>query len=159
MCRKARIGLVIVDYLQLINGSVYRGHNRTQEVTEITNGLKALAKELGIPVIAVSQLSRNVEIREDKRPRLADLRDSGSIEQDADVVMFVYRESYYLEREKPSDTQAKDYDTWQKNLAAAHGKAEVIVAKVRSGPPETAHLAFDAKTMTFSSTPADGGRS
>jgi hypothetical protein len=105
-CRKAKIGLIIVDYLQLINGSVYRGHNRAQEITEITNGLKALAKELGVPIVAVSQLSRNVEHREDKRPQLADLRDSGSIEQDADAVMFVYRESYYLERVKPDPATA-----------------------------------------------------
>ena len=156
ICRKARIGLIIVDYLQLINGSVYRGYNRTQEITEITNGLKALAKELGVPVIAVSQLSRNVENRVDKRPRLADLRDSGSIEQDADVVIFVYRESYYLEREKPAARTA-EYDDWQKKIDAAHGKAELIVDKLRSGATGTAHVAFDEKTMTFA-TPADGGR-
>ena len=156
-CRKAKIGLIIVDYLQLINGSVYRGHNRTQEVTEITNGLKALAKELQLPIIAVSQLSRNVENREDKRPRLADLRDSGSIEQDADVVMFLYRESYYLEQDKPDPAKAADYADWQKKLDGAHGKAEVIVAKLRNGPTGTAHLAFDEKTMTFT-TLAEGGR-
>ena len=157
-CRKAKIGLIIVDYLQLINGSVYRGQNRTQEITEITNGLKALAKELGVPIVAVSQLSRNVENREDKRPQLADLRDSGSIEQDADVVMFVYRKSYYLERAKPDPVKAADYADWQKKLDAAHGKAELIVAKVRNGPTGTAQVAFDENTMTFAAL-ADGGSS
>ncbi len=155
-CRKAKIGLIIVDYLQLINGSAYRGYNRTQEITEITNGLKALAKELSVPVVAVSQLSRNVEHREDKRPQLADLRDSGSIEQDADVVVFVYRESYYLERARPDPAEAANYADWQTKLDAAHGNAELIVAKARNGPTVTAHLAFDEKTMSFS-TLAHGG--
>jgi replicative DNA helicase len=157
MRRKHKVGLIVVDYLQLINGSVYRGHNRTQEVTEITNGLKALAKELGVSVLAVSQLSRALEARTDKRPTLADLRDSGSVEQDADAVMFVYREAYYLEREKPHPVRADQYADWQRKLAAAHGVAELIVAKLRNGPTGTAQLAFDAKTMTFS-TLADGGR-
>jgi replicative DNA helicase len=111
-----------------------------------------------LPILAVSQLSRNVENREDKRPYLADLRDSGSIEQDADVVMFVYREAYYLERQKPDPAKAADYADWQKKLDAAHGNAELIVAKLRNGATGTAHLAFDEKTMTFA-TLADGGRS
>src|SRR5690606_19383631 len=100
--RQHGIGLVVVDYLQLVRPSHTKGDNRVQEVSEITQGLKALAKDLDVPVLALSQLSRSVEQREDKRPQLSDLRESGSIEQDADVVMFVFREEYYLERAEPS---------------------------------------------------------
>ena len=155
--RKHNIGLIIVDYLQLVNGSAYRGHNRTQEITEVTNGLKALAKELGVPVIAVSQLSRKAEYRPDKRPMLADLRDSGSIEQDADVAMFVYREQYYLEREKPDPTNGDEYAAWQAKKERARGKAEVIVGKIRNGAVGSIVLAFDDKTMRFATLAKDDG--
>ena len=104
-----------------------------QEITEITTGLKALAKELAVPIIALSQLSRQVEQREDKRPQLSDLRESGSIEQDADVVMFVYREEYYVERLKPSEGTA-EFSEWQQKMMAVSGKAEVIIGKQRHGP-------------------------
>jgi replicative DNA helicase len=147
--RKHRIGLAVIDYLQLVGGSIYRGHNRTQEITEITTGLKALAKELDIPILALSQLSREVEKRGDKRPLLADLRDSGSIEQDADAVAFVYREVYYLQRNPPDIADGAAYQRWQSLLSTAAGKAEIIIAKLRNGPMGTAHLSFDESTMTF----------
>lgn len=147
MASKYKLGLLVVDYLQLVNGSKNTG-NRVQEVTEITVTLKALAKELGIPVLALSQLSRNVEHRDNKRPMLADLRESGSIEQDADCVMFVYREAYYLERAKPEEGN-KEFTVWQADMARKSGLSEVIVAKNRHGPLGTAELAFDANTMTF----------
>src|SRR5690606_14215637 len=136
------------DYLQLLHGS--KRENRTQDVTEITMGLKALAKELDIPVIALSQLSRGPEQRSDKRPQLADLSESGSIEQDADVVMFVYRDEYYIEREKPSDTELDKLIEWQARMKNAHGKAEIIIAKNRNGPVGVVGVAFDATLTRFS---------
>ena len=154
MKRKHNIGLLIVDYLQLLHGSNSRraNDNRTQEVAEITRGLKAIAKDLNIPVLALSQLSRAVEQREDKRPMLSDLRESGSIEQDADAVMFIYREEYYLERQKPSeisdDYQSK-FDAWEQKMEAARNVTEVIVAKQRHGPIGTAKLRFDADFTRF----------
>ncbi|CAN0591313.1 unnamed protein product, partial [Ectocarpus sp. 12 AP-2014] len=129
--RKHNLGIIFIDYLQLMRGSS-NSDNRVLEVTEITQGLKAIAKELNIPVIALAQLSRAVEQRVDKRPILSDLRESGSIEQDADVVMFLYREEYYLKREEPSPGDAK-YTEWQQKLDKAHNIAEILVAKHRNG--------------------------
>jgi replicative DNA helicase len=140
MKRAHGIGLLIVDYLQLMGGSDRRD-GRTQEVSEITRGLKALAKDLAVPVLALSQLSRNVESRTDKRPQLADLRESGSIEQDADTVLFVYREEYYLERSDRRGTP---------DHIASMGQAEIIIAKQRHGPTGTVNLAFDGPTTRFS---------
>jgi replicative DNA helicase len=149
--RKRPLDLVIVDYLQLLKGIAYRGSNRTQEVAEISGGLKAIAKELHVPVLALSQLNRATETRDDKRPHLADLRDSGAIEQDADVVMFVHRPAYYLEREQPSPLDVERSRAWERHMAAAKGRAEIIIAKHRNGPTGISELAFDETTMTFSS--------
>ena len=139
--------VLIVDYLQLLRGS--SKENRVQEVSEITQGLKAIAKELNIPVIALSQLSRAVESRDDKRPQLSDLRESGSIEQDADVVMFVFREEYYVEREKPSDDKLDEMAKWQERMERLHGKAEVVIGKQRHGPIGTVNLAFEGRFTRF----------
>ncbi len=142
------LDVLIIDYLQLLKGS--SKENRVQEVSEITQGLKAIAKELNIPVIALSQLSRQVESREDKRPQLSDLRESGSIEQDADVVMFVYREEYYKEREKPGDHELDKMAQWQAVMEQVHGKAEVIIGKQRHGPIGSVELAFEGQFTRFS---------
>jgi replicative DNA helicase len=142
------LDVLIIDYLQLLKGS--SKENRVQEVSEITQGLKAIAKELNIPVIALSQLSRQVESREDKRPQLSDLRESGSIEQDADVVMFVYRDEYYKEREKPGDHELEKMAQWQSVMEQVHGKAEVIIGKQRHGPIGTVELAFEGQFTRFS---------
>ena len=154
------LDVLIVDYLQLLKGS--SKENRVQEVSEITQGLKAIAKELMIPVIALSQLSRAVESREDKRPQLSDLRESGSIEQDADVVMFVYRDEYYREREKPGDHELEKMAQWQTIMESVHGKAEVIIGKQRHGPIGTVELAFEGRFTRFSnlarSWQAEGNR-
>jgi replicative DNA helicase len=141
--RQRNIGCLIVDYLQLMAGG---SQNRVSDVTDITMGLKALAKELDIPVIALSQLSRAVEQRQDKRPQLSDLRESGSIEQDADIVMFVYREAYYVEREEPTTGSKAE---WQERLASIKGKAEVIVGKHRHGSTGIVQMAFDGKHTRF----------
>ncbi|MEO1639264.1 MAG: replicative DNA helicase [Pseudomonadota bacterium] len=140
------LDVLIVDYLQLVRGT---SDNRVQEIGEISMGLKAIAKELNIPVIALSQLSRQVESRDDKRPQLSDLRESGSIEQDADVVMFVYRGEYYVEREKPDDNNMEAIAAWQDKMANLHGKAEVIVGKQRHGPIGTVELSFTAEFTRF----------
>ena len=140
---------LIIDYLQLVRPASAKD-SRVNEVSEITQGLKAIAKELDIPVIALSQLSRQVEARDDKRPQLADLRESGSIEQDADVVMFVFREEYYKEREKPGDHEAEKMMAWQEEMEALHGKAEVIIGKQRHGPIGTVDLSFVGKYTRFS---------
>ncbi|WP_299842891.1 replicative DNA helicase [uncultured Roseovarius sp.] len=140
------LDLLIVDYLQLVRGT---SDNRVQEIGEISMGLKAIAKELNIPVIALSQLSRQVESRDDKRPQLSDLRESGSIEQDADVVMFVFREEYYVEREKPSDEKLDEVAEWQERMSRLHGKAEVIIGKQRHGPIGTVELSFEAQFTRF----------
>ncbi|SDN36759.1 replicative DNA helicase [Lutimaribacter pacificus] len=140
------LDLLIVDYLQLVRGT---SDNRVQEIGEISMGLKAIAKELNIPVVALSQLSRQVESRDDKRPQLSDLRESGSIEQDADVVMFVFREEYYVEREKPSDEKLEEMGQWQDRMARLHGKAEVIIGKQRHGPIGTVELAFESQFTRF----------
>jgi replicative DNA helicase len=129
--RQKDLGIILVDYLQLLHGT-NKSNNRVLEISEITQGLKALAKELNVPVLALSQLSRAVEQRDDKRPMLSDLRESGSIEQDADVVMFLYREEYYLSRKEPGQDDPK-YSEWQEKLDKAHNVAEVIVAKHRNG--------------------------
>jgi replicative DNA helicase len=148
--RQQGLGLIIIDYLQLLTGSARRAsESRVQEVSEITTSLKALAKELNVPVIALSQLSRAVENREDKRPQLSDLRESGSIEQDADVVMFVYREEYYVERLKPAEG-TPEFQTWMTKMQACAGKAEVIVGKQRHGPVGTVDLQFDGRYTRFS---------
>jgi replicative DNA helicase len=148
--RQQNLGLIIVDYLQLLTGSARRAsESRVQEVSEITTSLKALAKELNVPVIALSQLSRAVENREDKRPQLADLRESGSIEQDADVVMFVYREEYYVERTKPQEGTT-EFNTWLDRMQKVAGKAELIVGKQRHGPVGTIDLQFDGRYTRFS---------
>jgi replicative DNA helicase len=146
--RQKGLGLLIVDYLQLLSGSSKRGENRVQEITEITTGLKALAKELVVPIIALSQLSRQVEQREDKRPQLSDLRESGSIEQDADVVMFVFREEYYVERQKPREG-TPEFNDWQTQMMAVSGKAEVIIGKQRHGPVGAVQLAFESQFTRF----------
>ncbi len=142
------LDLLIVDYLQLLAGSKKAGENRVQELTEITTGLKALAKELSVPIIALSQLSRQVESREDKRPQLSDLRESGSIEQDADVVMFVYREEYYLGRTEPREGTSEHLD-WQQKMDDVHGLAEVIIGKQRHGPIGTIKLSFTPELTRF----------
>ncbi len=143
------LDVLMIDYLQLLKGSSKNGDNRVQEVSEITQGLKAIAKELNIPVIALSQLSRAVESREDKRPQLSDLRESGSIEQDADVVMFVFREEYYKEREKPADHELEKMAAWQQIMEQCHGKAEVIIGKQRHGPIGTVELSFEGRFTRF----------
>lgn len=142
------LDLLIIDYLQLLRGSG-RSENRVNEVSEITQGLKAIAKELNIPVIALSQLSRQVESREDKRPQLSDLRESGSIEQDADVVMFVYRGEYYKEREKPGEENLEAMTKWQQDMEQLHGKAEVIIGKQRHGPVGSIELSFEGRFTRF----------
>ncbi|AWM86939.1 replicative DNA helicase [Microvirga sp. 17 mud 1-3] len=146
--RQRGLDLLVVDYLQLLSASAKKGENRVQELTEITTGLKALAKELAVPVVALSQLSRQVEARDDKRPQLADLRESGSIEQDADVVMFVYREEYYLKNKEPKPG-TEEYFKWQAEMDQVHGKAEVIIGKQRHGPTGTVQLAFQADITRF----------
>ncbi|RDI59867.1 replicative DNA helicase [Microvirga subterranea] len=146
--RQRGLDVLIVDYLQLLSASAKKGENRVQELTEITTGLKALAKELEVPLIALSQLSRQVEARDDKRPQLADLRESGSIEQDADVVMFVYREEYYLKNKEPKPG-TEEYFKWQAEMDQVHGKAEVIIGKQRHGPTGTVQLAFQADITRF----------
>ena len=147
--RQRGLDVLVVDYLQLLSGSKSKGDNRVQELTEITTGLKALAKELNAPVIALSQLSRQVENRDDKRPQLSDLRESGSIEQDADVVMFVYREEYYLKNREPRPG-TEEHITWMGEMERAHGRAEVILGKQRHGPTGTVELAFEAEMTRFS---------
>jgi replicative DNA helicase len=147
--RQRGLDLVVIDYIQLMQGSTRRAmEGRVHEVTEITTNLKALAKELNVPILALSQLSRQVESREDKHPQLSDLRESGSIEQDADVVLFVYREEYYLMNKEPRPGTA-EHEKWQNEMATVHGKAEVIVGKQRHGPTGTVNLQFDAEVTRF----------
>ena len=146
--RQRGLDVLIIDYIQLMQGNK-RTDNRVQEITEITTGLKALGKELKVPIIALSQLSRQVENREDKRPQLSDLRESGSIEQDADVVMFVYRDEYYLQNREP-EIGSTEYEQWQTKLDFARGKADVIIAKQRHGPTGTAQLGFQPEFTRFS---------
>lgn len=147
--RQRGLDLLIVDYIQLLQGTSKRGDNRVQEVTEITNQLKALAKELNVPILALSQLSRQVENRDDKRPQLSDLRESGSIEQDADVVLFVYREEYYLKNKEPKPGTI-EHEQWQNEMSQVHGIAEVIIGKQRHGPTGTVRLWFEDQLTRFS---------
>ena len=156
--RTKGLAMVVVDYLQLMRPSAgTRPENRVQEISMITQGLKALAKELEIPVLALSQLSRQVESREDKRPQLSDLRESGSIEQDADVVMFVYRDEYYLEQRMPKEVTFEGgaekfnaaMDEWQRKMAEVHNKADLIVAKQRHGPTGSIPLFFEGVYTRF----------
>jgi replicative DNA helicase len=153
--RQKGLDLIVVDYIQLLQGSGKRSDNRVQEVTEITTSLKALAKELNVPIIALSQLSRQVESRDDKRPQLSDLRESGSIEQDADVVMFVYREEYYLANKEPR-VGTPEHEKWKTEMEFAHGKAEVIIGKQRHGPTGAVELQFEGQFTRFSDLTHDG---
>ena len=152
--RQRGLDVLIIDYIQLMQGSKKSGENRVQEVTEITTGLKALAKELNVPIIALSQLSRAVESRDDKRPQLSDLRESGSIEQDADVVLFVFREEYYHQAKQPDETDPR-YGEWLAKNEQVRGKAEVIIAKQRHGPTGTARMGFQAMFTRFSDLAED----
>lgn len=147
--RKKNTKLIVIDYLQLMSGAGKGNDNRVQEITKLTMGLKALAKELDVPIVALSQLSRKVEERADKRPQLSDLRESGSIEQDADVVMFVYRDEYYVEREKPDPDRMDAYSDWLTRMERSAGKAEVIIGKQRHGPVGTVMLSFLSKFTRF----------
>ena len=164
--RQKGIGMVIVDYLQLLQGTGRNGHeNRVQEISEISRGLKTLAKELDVPVLGLSQLSRAVEQREDKRPQLSDLRESGSIEQDADIVLFIYREDYYVkgvEVEMPTPEEAEKnpqqrqkYEEWDSKFQSVKGKAEIIVAKQRHGSTGIVRVRFDGRTTKFSDAADD----
>jgi len=147
--RKNGLDAIIIDYLQLIRPSLARPDNRVLEIAEMTRNLKALAKELDMPVLCLSQLSRQVEQRDDKRPQLSDLRESGAIEQDADVVMFIYREEYYAERKEPSPG-TEDYQKWQEKMSKIHNVAEVLVAKQRHGPIGKVNLHFEGSITKFS---------
>ena len=142
------LSLVVVDYIQLMRSSTNRNDGRVQEISEITQGLKALAKELSVPVLALSQLSRAVEQRDDKQPQLADLRESGSIEQDADVVMFVYREEYYLERKQPK-LGSIEHAEWQSKMNDVNGLADIILGKQRHGPTGTIKVEFEGIYTKF----------
>jgi len=153
--REKNIGLIIIDYLQLVEPS-RRHENRVQEITEVTKGLKTLAKELNVPILAVAQLSRGVDSRDDKRPVLSDLRESGSIEQDADVVMFVYREEYYLKTREP-DPSTPEHAKWLEKCERAHRRAEVLVEKHRHGATNKIDLYFDDRFTRFSNLVADAG--
>jgi replicative DNA helicase len=153
MKREKNIGLIIIDYLQLVEPS-RRHDNRVQEITEVTKGLKALAKELNIPVLALSQLSRGVDARDDKRPVLSDLRESGSIEQDADVVMFVYREEYYLQSREP-EAGTEEHVKWAAKLDRATNKADVLVEKHRHGQTRAMELVFEGRFTRFSNKADD----
>jgi replicative DNA helicase len=163
--RSEGLDLIVIDYLQLITASGSGSNtNRVQEVTQITTALKALAKDLAVPVLALSQLSRAVEQRDDKRPQLSDLRESGSIEQDADIVMFVFREEYYLARtEPPADpndpSSNEKWKAWRQRMDQVFGTAEVIVSKQRHGPIGTVKLAFDARLTRFGDLAYDAAKS
>lgn len=147
--RQRGLDVIIIDYIQLMQGSSAKAsQNRVQEITEITTGLKALAKELNTPIIALSQLSRQVENRDDKRPQLSDLRESGSIEQDADVVLFVYREEYYMKNKEPKPG-TDEYIRWETEMNEVRGKSEVIIAKQRHGPTGTVSLGFQGEFTRF----------
>jgi replicative DNA helicase len=150
LARTHGLDLIVIDYLQLLApGAGKRPENRVQEISDITRSLKALAKDLDVPVLALSQLSRAVEQREDKRPQLSDLRESGSIEQDSDVVMFIFREEYYLERLKPEDG-TPEMEKWKEDMDRVHNVAEVIIGKQRHGPVGTVRLRFEGQFTKFS---------
>lgn len=145
--RKHNLSILFIDYLQLVSGNAKK-ENRTLEISEITQGLKSLAKELNIPIIVLSQLSRAVESRDDKRPLLSDLRESGAIEQDSDVVMFIYRDEYYLERKQPQPG-TEDHSKWQEKLNQVHNQAEILVAKHRNGPIGNVLLFYNPECSKF----------
>ncbi|KAB2682232.1 MULTISPECIES: replicative DNA helicase [Brucella/Ochrobactrum group] len=148
--RQRGLDVLVIDYVQLMTGSSKASaQNRVQEITEITTGLKALGKELNVPIIALSQLSRQVESRDDKRPQLSDLRESGSIEQDADVVLFVFREEYYVKNLEPRDEFDPKYEEWKQHFEKVRGTADVIIAKQRHGPTGTVKLAFQSEFTRF----------
>ena len=151
--RQRGLDVLIIDYIQLMQGNK-KTDNRVQEITEITTGLKALGKELSVPIIALSQLSRQVENRDDKRPQLSDLRESGSIEQDADVVLFVYREEYYLQNKEP-EPGSTEYTDWKMKFDNSVGKADVIISKQRHGPTGTVSLGFQPEFTRFSDSIED----
>jgi len=154
--RQQGLDLIVVDYLQLVTGSDLKSNdNRVQEVSQITQGLKALAKELSVPVLALSQLSRQVESREDKRPMLSDLRESGSIEQDADVVMFIFREEYYLSRSEPREN-TPEHLAWQEEMDKVANISEVIIGKQRHGPIGTVRLGFNGDITKFTNLAREG---
>jgi replicative DNA helicase len=158
--RQRGLDLLVIDYIQLLQGTTRRSsENRVQEVTEITTRLKALAKELNVPIVALSQLSRQVEAREDKRPQLSDLRESGSIEQDADVVLFVFREEYYHQMRKPTEASREKFAEWLAEGERVGGKAEVIIGKQRHGPTGTIELQFDAAVTRFANLDSAHGPS
>ena len=142
------LALIVVDYIQLMQSGSYKNEGRVQEISEITQGLKALAKELSVPVLALSQLSRAVEQRDDKQPQLSDLRESGSIEQDADVVMFVYREAYYLERKQPK-LGSIEHAEWQSKMNDVNGLADIILGKQRHGPTGNIKVEFEGIYTKF----------
>ncbi len=142
------VSLIVVDYIQLMRANTIKNEGRVQEISEITQGLKALAKELGVPILALSQLSRAVEQRDDKQPQLADLRESGSIEQDADVVMFVYREAYYLERKQPKPGSI-EHAEWQSKMNDVNNLADIILGKQRHGPTGTIKVEFEGIYTKF----------
>lgn len=151
LIRKHNLAFLVIDYLQLIKGTSNKSENsRVQEISEITQGLKAIAKEFNIPVLALSQLSRAVEQREDKRPQLSDLRESGSIEQDADVVIFIYRDSYYFERKRPGEEEQDKLEKWRRRMEEIRNRSELIIAKQRNGPIGNVHLYFDPEFTRFS---------
>ncbi len=153
--RQKGLDLIIIDYVQLLVGSSKRAsENRVQELTEITTSLKALAKELEVPIIALAQLSRQVEARDDKRPQLADLRESGSIEQDADVVLFIYRDEYYLKNKEPREG-TPEHLAWQGEMEKVYGLADIIIGKQRHGPTGTVPVAFEANFTRFSNLARD----
>jgi len=156
--REKQIGLIVIDYLQLVEPSGRRFENRVQEISDVTKGLKALAKELSVPVMALSQLSRGVDNRDDKRPILSDLRESGSIEQDADVVMFVYREEYYLKSREP-EPGSSEHGDWLEKMERVHNRAEILVEKHRHGPTNKVELFFDERFTRFSNLASPDARS
>ena len=145
------LDLIVVDYIQLMKGLFNNKDGRVQEISQITQGLKAIAKELGVPVLALSQLSRQVEQRDDHKPQLADLRESGSIEQDADVVMFVYREGYYLQRKEPREATV-EHAEWQAKMNEVAHLAEIIIGKQRHGPIGKVTLEFEERFTKFKDT-------
>jgi len=157
LARTKGLSLIVIDYLQLMRPSVgTKPESRVQEVSQITQGLKAIAKELEVPVLALSQLSRSVESREDKRPQLSDLRESGSIEQDADAVMFIYRDEYYLQQRAPKqmaydseDKYQTAMDKWQRDMEQVHNKAELLLEKQRHGPTGKIDLFFEGEFTRF----------
>ena len=154
--RQKNIGMVIVDYLQLLQGTGRNSNdNRVNEISEISRGLKTLAKEINVPVIALSQLSRAVEQREDKRPQLSDLRESGSIEQDADIVLFIYREDYYLAAKQPAEDHP-EFASWQEEMGRVYGLAEILVAKQRHGATGKVRVKFDSRITKFSDRVDEG---